>query len=199
MLKRLKFVDWSQGRKLTLLILFTNMTLSTLLILTVCRMSVIHELRSKFPWLSGRALELQGSTLVPHGNSDFFFWPTLVTRRKTFFSISLPSSKLVIFFIWFTNIVLVLFLFLLRKSKSDRSFLKNDADGSNWVKWAFNNVSNAQAMSDNKSEYLVQVLLKLKQKTFTVSRNECANTVLFLQLNSYLYILFSRQQSLEDL
>ena len=37
------------------------------------------------------------------------------------------------------------------------------------------------------------------QKTFTISRNECANTVLFLQLNPYLYILFSRQQSLEDL
>ena len=42
------------------------------------------------------------------------------------------------------------------KSKFDRSFLKNDGDGSNWVKSAFNNVFNAQAMLDNKSEYLVQ-------------------------------------------
>ena len=135
------------------------MTLSTLLILTVCRMSVIHELRSKSPspqslcgsvvehWSSKAQLEFLMGT-------QFFFWPTLVTRHHSLFlyrAQNLPSFL-------FDLLISYLFYFYSywNKSKSDRSFLKNDRDGSNWVKWAFNNVSNAQAMSDNKSEYLVQ-------------------------------------------
>ena len=33
---------------------------------------------------------------IPHGDSEFFLCPTLVTLRKTSFSISLPSTKLTI-------------------------------------------------------------------------------------------------------
>ena len=33
---------------------------------------------------------------IPHRDSEFFLCPTLVTRRKTSFSVSLPSSKLTI-------------------------------------------------------------------------------------------------------
>ena len=47
---------------------------------------------------------LKGS--IPHGYSQFFLCPALMTRRKTSFSISLPSSKLSISLILFTNIPL---------------------------------------------------------------------------------------------
>ena len=35
---------------------------------------------------------------TPHGDSESFPCPTLVTRRETSFSISLPSSKLILFY-----------------------------------------------------------------------------------------------------
>ena len=148
MLKRLKFVDWSQARKLTLLILFTNMTLLILLILTVCRMSVIQELRSKSPspqslcgsvvehWSSKAQLEFLMGTQIS------FFDPSSWQDEKHFSLFLYRAQNLSSFL--FDLLISYLFYF------------------SNWVKWAFNNVSNAQAMSDNKSEYLVQVLLKLK-------------------------------------
>ena len=162
MLKRLKFVDGSQARKLTLLILFTNMTLSTLLILTVCRMSVIHELCSKSPspqslcgsvvehWSSKAQLEFLMGTQIS------FFDPRSWQDEKHFSLFLYRAQNLSSFL--FDLLISYLFYFYSYwdKSKSDRSFLKNDGDGSNWVKWAFNNVSNAQAMLDNKSEYLVQ-------------------------------------------
>ena len=40
---------------------------------------------------------------IPHGDTEVFLFPTLVTRRKTSFSISLPSSKLTISLILITN------------------------------------------------------------------------------------------------
>ena len=40
---------------------------------------------------------------IPHGDSEVFLFPTLVTKRKTSFSISLPSSKLTISLILITN------------------------------------------------------------------------------------------------
>ena len=58
-----------RAQKLTIsLILCTNMTLSTLLIIEVCRTRVVWN--SKI-WAS-----------IPRGESEFFLWPTLVTRRK---------------------------------------------------------------------------------------------------------------------
>ena len=45
---------------------------------------------------------------IPYGDSEFFFCPTLVTRRKTSFYISLLSLKLTI--IPFTNMTLSTFL-----------------------------------------------------------------------------------------
>ena len=41
-------------------------------------------------------IPLPEKNLSPHGDSEFFLFPTLVTRRKTSFFISLPSSKLTI-------------------------------------------------------------------------------------------------------
>ena len=41
---------------------------------------------------------------IPHGDSEVFLFPSFVTRRKTSFSISLPSSKLTKSLILFTNI-----------------------------------------------------------------------------------------------
>ena len=40
---------------------------------------------------------------IPRGDSEVFLFPTLVTKRKTSFSISLPSSKLTISLILITN------------------------------------------------------------------------------------------------
>ena len=51
-------------------------------------------------WLSDGALKVWSS--IPHGDSEVFLCPTLVTRRKTSFSISLPRSKLTISPIIFT-------------------------------------------------------------------------------------------------
>ena len=39
---------------------------------------------------------------IPYRDSEFFLCPTLVTRKKTSFSVSLPSSKLTIPLILFT-------------------------------------------------------------------------------------------------
>ena len=39
---------------------------------------------------------------IPHGDSEFFLCPTLVTKRKTSFSISLSSLKITIFLVLFT-------------------------------------------------------------------------------------------------
>ena len=41
---------------------------------------------------------------IPHGDSEVILFPSFVTRRKTSFSISLPSSKLTKSLILFTNI-----------------------------------------------------------------------------------------------
>ena len=60
------------------LILFRNMTLSTLLIPVVCRTSLTLESL----WLSGRASKVRFLTRT----HNFYFCPTLVTRRKTSFS-----------------------------------------------------------------------------------------------------------------
>ena len=139
MLKRLKFVDGSQARKLTLLILFTNMTLSTLLILTVCRMSVIHELRSKSPspqslcgsvvehWSSKAQLEFLMGTRIS------FFYPRLWQDEKHHSLFLYRAQNLSSFL--FDLLISYMFYFYSYwdKSKSDRSFLKNDGDGSNWV------------------------------------------------------------------
>ena len=43
---------------------------------------------------------------IPHGDSEFFLCTTLVTRRKTSFSIYLPSSKMTTSLILFTNMTL---------------------------------------------------------------------------------------------
>ena len=137
------------------------MTLSTLLILTVCRMSVIHELRSKSPspyslcgsvvehWSSKAQLEFLMGTQI-------FFDPRSWQDEKHHSLFLYRAQNLPSFL--FDLLISYLFYFYSYwdKSKFDRSFLKNDGDGSNWVKSAFNNVSNAQAMLDNKSEYLVQ-------------------------------------------
>ena len=39
---------------------------------------------------------------IPYRDSEFFLYPMLVTRKKTSFSVSLPSSKLTIPLILFT-------------------------------------------------------------------------------------------------
>ena len=103
------------------LILFTNMTLSTLLILTVCRMSVIHELRSKSPSpysLCGSVVEHWSSKAQLEflmGTQFFFFDPRSWQDEKHHSLFLYRAQNLSFFFIWFTNIVLVLFLFLLRQ------------------------------------------------------------------------------------
>ena len=48
---------------------------------------------------------------TPHGDSESFPCPTLVTRRETSFSISLPSSKLILFYSdELTKLIIALFL-----------------------------------------------------------------------------------------
>ena len=139
------------------------MTLSTLLILTVCRMSVIHELRSKSPSpqsLCGSVVEHWSSKAQLEflmGTQFFFFLTHARDKTKNIILYFFTELKTYHFFL-FDLLISYLFYFYSYwdKSKFDRSFLKNDGDGSNWVKWAFNNVFNAQAMLDNQSEYLVQ-------------------------------------------
>ena len=94
-----------------------NMTLSTLLILAVCRTRVIYELGTG-PFspesLCGSVVENSGARIpkcwgsIPHGDFEFFLCTTLVTRRKTSLSFSLPSSKLTIYLIPLTNLVWLL-------------------------------------------------------------------------------------------
>ena len=62
-------------------------------------------------WNWSVALKVWGS--IPHGNSEFFLCPTLVTRRKTSFSISSLSSKLTISLILFTSWVILAFWLVL--------------------------------------------------------------------------------------
>ena len=52
------------------------------------------------------------SSLIPHEGSEFFLCSTLVTGRKTSFSISLQGSKLTISVILYTNITLSTLLIL---------------------------------------------------------------------------------------
>ena len=48
---------------------------------------------------------------TPHGDSESFPCPTLVTRRETSFSISLPSSKLILFYSdELTKLIIALYL-----------------------------------------------------------------------------------------
>ena len=48
---------------------------------------------------------------TPHGDSESFPCPTLVTRRETPFSISLPSSKLILFYSdELTKLIIALYL-----------------------------------------------------------------------------------------
>ena len=48
---------------------------------------------------------------TPHGDSESFPCPTLVTRRETSFSISLPSSKLILFYSdELTELIIALYL-----------------------------------------------------------------------------------------
>ena len=179
-----KFVDWSQARKLTLLILFTNMTLLTLLILTVCRMSVIHELRSKSPSpqsLCGSVVEhwsFKAQLEFLMGTQISFFDPRSWQDEKHFSLFLYRAQNLSSFL--FDLLISYLFYFYSYwdKSKSDRSFLKNDRDGSNWVKWTFiMSLTHKRCRTTGVSDYLVkrhnnnglrfkldqyQVLLKLK-------------------------------------
>ena len=62
-------------------------------------------------WNWSVALEVWGS--IPHGNSEFFLCPRLVTRPKTSFSISSLSSKLTISLILFTSWVILAFWLVL--------------------------------------------------------------------------------------
>ena len=60
-------------------ILSTNIMLLTLLILAVCRRCVIWSIRARNPKVWG---------LIPHGNSDLFFFVPLLWQdgKKTYFS-----------------------------------------------------------------------------------------------------------------
>ena len=62
-------------------------------------------------WNWSVALEVWGS--IPHGNSEFFLCPTLVTRQKTSFFISSLSSKLTISLIIFTSWMILAFWLVL--------------------------------------------------------------------------------------
>ena len=85
-----------------LLFLSTNVTLSTLLILAVCRTRVIHELHKtpSSPWsicssvVEHQSAESEGLRVDSSWGLRIFYFlcPTLVTRRKTSLSISRPLS-----------------------------------------------------------------------------------------------------------
>ena len=66
----------------------------------------IYDTRPAYCWdqqytcIGARNPKVWGS--IPHGDSEFFLCPTLVTKRKTSFSISLSSLKITIFLILFT-------------------------------------------------------------------------------------------------
>ena len=65
-----------------------------------------HRRVSAVPqWLSIGARNSWVWGLIPHGNSEFFLCLMLVTRQKTSFSISYPSSKLTISVILLTVII----------------------------------------------------------------------------------------------
>ena len=82
-----------RAKKLTIsLILFTNKTLSTSLILAICRTGLIYELRKLRTCspriLCGSVVEHQSAESedlgsIPHGDSELFLCHKLVTRRKT--------------------------------------------------------------------------------------------------------------------
>ena len=101
---------WAQNLP-SFFILCTNTTLSTSLILAVCRTRVMWTsqwtlLTVESLWLSDRASEhgIRGTEVrFLMGTQNFFLCLTLVTRRKTSFSSSLPSSKLTIFLILYTG------------------------------------------------------------------------------------------------
>ena len=90
------FLNSSSSSKLTIsTISIKNITLSTLLILAVCRTRVIIE---ESWWLSGRASERKSEGLRFDSSRGLriFLYPTLVTRRKNIFLNSSSSSKLTI-------------------------------------------------------------------------------------------------------
>ena len=90
------FLNSSSSSKLTIsTISIKNITLSTLLILAVCRTRVIIE---ESWWLSCRAWERKSEGLRFDSSRGLriFLYSTLVTRRKNIFLNSSSSSKLTI-------------------------------------------------------------------------------------------------------
>ena len=72
----------------------------------VCHMNfvidLIHHRVSVAQWQSIRARNPKVWGAIPHGDSEFFLCPTLITRQKPSFSISLQSISLILF----TNMML---------------------------------------------------------------------------------------------
>ena len=82
-------------------------------------MDLAHRRVSVAQWLNieGRNRTVWG--LIPRADSKFFLCLMLVTRRKTNFSISLPSSKLTFFLISITNKFLLAIVPWKKCSESD--------------------------------------------------------------------------------
>ena len=112
--------DWTVSE--VYLILFTNMMLSTLLIRAACRMRAIRtswqtSLIVESLWLTDRTSERgirRSEVRFLMRPQNFFLCPLLVTRLKTYFTISLPSSKLIISLI---SIVLYVYKYYFMFSK----------------------------------------------------------------------------------
>ena len=66
-----------------------------------------------YHWAGIGAQDLKVWGSIPHGDSELFLCPTLVTRRKTSFSISSLSSKLTISLILFTSWMILAFWLVL--------------------------------------------------------------------------------------
>ena len=93
--------------------LFTSMgqRKKTLLILAVCRTHALHNGPCSPQGLCSSVVEHQsvesgGLRFDSSWDSEFFISPTLVTRRKTCFSISLLNSKLTIFLNLLTSYII---------------------------------------------------------------------------------------------